>query len=71
MSRNVPAATATIQLRVPGGWDALGDPALYEDLRTVHATLRSMYDRVGEACLTGLPPPLKEAKCSTRPLTLR
>jgi hypothetical protein len=48
-----PAATATIQLRVPGGWDALGDPALYEDLRTVHATLRGMYDRVGEACLTG------------------
>lgn len=48
-----PAATATIQLRVRDGWAALAEPDLFQDLRTVHKTLRTIYDRVAEACFIG------------------
>jgi len=48
-----PAATATIQLRVRDGWAALADPDLFQDLRTVHATLRRIYDSVARACFIG------------------
>ncbi|POM25742.1 hypothetical protein BTM25_01250 [Actinomadura rubteroloni] len=47
------ASTATIQLRMRDGWDSLADPGLAEDLTRIHAVLRTIYDRIGAACLTG------------------
>lgn len=47
------AATATIQMRVDGGWAAFADGALYADLVYVHRKLRRVYDAIMQACGTG------------------
>lgn len=48
-----PQATASLQLRVPGGWDAFTDPALLADLNAIHYVLRRIYDAIAGACLAG------------------
>jgi hypothetical protein len=50
---STPQATASLQFRVPGGWSSFTDPALFADLRTLHQTLREIYDATARACLTG------------------
>jgi hypothetical protein len=51
---STPQATAALQLRVLGGWDAFTDPGLLADLNTVHDVLRRIYDAIAEACLSGV-----------------
>lgn len=50
---STPQSTACLQLRVPRGWQAFTDPALFADLRTLHRILRRIYDATARACLTG------------------
>lgn len=49
-----PQATACLQFRVPGGWEAFANPVLFADLRAVHGILRRLYDAIAEACLVGI-----------------
>jgi hypothetical protein len=50
---STPQATASLQLRVSGGWSSFTDPALFADLRALHRILRGIYDATARACLTG------------------
>ncbi|WP_159393960.1 hypothetical protein [Streptomyces sp. NRRL F-5755] len=48
-----PASTCAAVFGVPGGWGALADPGVHEDLVYVHRKLRRAYEEISRACLTG------------------